>query len=535
MTGRQAVTDGYHDFSGRPSFAMPTRAFVGSLLLWLVLLAVFHAFPGIDMFVARSVFTAVACTVPEPVGRTCGDFSYARAPILVGFRTFTLYLPYFAAGVLLLSLVLAIRRNGARWSSLKEEASLAALIAFVLGCGLIVNAFLKEFAGRPRPRDTDLFGGAMDFVSAGSFAGDCLRNCSFVSGEASSGGWLFCLIPLLSPRFRSVFGVPLLAIAVLMPTFRVVTGAHYMSDAVLGWLSSLVVFLGVLALFARLGSSMPVAVAAAAAEELEAAARAGRTIGGVAMQWFRRGRDGLAQGVRLLAAPPTRSLPASRALLQRPEAVLAIALAVSVFLVLRIDYPIGVWMRVFPDELNGIVKWFSDLGTGQIVLVPVGLFLLLRACAPLEKWPEGLKQVMYRATAPASYVFLSVAGGGLVASLVKNIIGRARPGHLQIASADHFQPFAFTPGFASFPSGHSATAGAMAFSLALLFPRLRPLFIAIGLLICLSRQMIGAHWPSDTVMGWAVGGAFALWMAHVFTRRGLVFAYGAEGQILPQR
>ncbi|MDE1997008.1 MAG: phosphatase PAP2 family protein, partial [Rhizobiaceae bacterium] len=145
------------------------------------------------------------------------------------------------------ALYLAWRKHRPHWRTPKVDLTISALVSLALGCGLIVNLILKEFSGRPRPRDTDLFGGGLDFVQAGSFAGKCLRNCSFISGESSSAGWLFCLVLLLPPRLRLPLGIPLAAVSIVMPTMRVMTGAHYLSDAVLGWLSSLVIFAGVLA------------------------------------------------------------------------------------------------------------------------------------------------------------------------------------------------------------------------------------------------------------------------------------------------
>src|SRR5690606_31027346 len=71
--------------------------------------------------------------------------------------------------------------------------------------------------------------------------------------------------------------------------------------------------------------------------------------------------------------------------------------------------------------------------------------------------------------------------------------------------------------------------GAMALALALVFPRWRAGLIAIGALICISRQLVGMHWPSDTLMCWGVGIGFTYWLAHVFARRGLLFRYDEEG------
>lgn len=67
----------------------------------------------------------------------------------------------------------------------------------------------------------------------------------------------------------------------------------------------------------------------------------------------------------------------------------------------------------------------------------------------------------------------------------------------------------------SFPSGHAANSAMVFVALALLLPpdRRRKQAVwgaaALALLIGLSRPMLGVHWPSDVVAGWAFG---ALWL-----------------------
>ena len=222
-------------------------AFLALFTLWWVLLFVFYHFPAIDLLVARSVFTAAPCASITLAGKVCGAFGLAKNPLLEIVRAVTLALPYIAAVTLVASLISSWRKHGARWRTPITDRYVAALISLTIGCGLIVNTLLKSYSGRPRPRSTDLFGGSLDFVQAGSFAGKCLGNCSFVSGEASSGGWLLCLILLLPPHLRLRLGLPLAIISIMMPVLRVITGAHYLSDAVLGWLMSLVVFAAALA------------------------------------------------------------------------------------------------------------------------------------------------------------------------------------------------------------------------------------------------------------------------------------------------
>ncbi len=224
-------------------------SFLALFLLWWALLVVFNRFPGIDIAVAQGVFSERHCSVLDAIGKTCGTFTLDRNLVFVSLRKVFLILPYVAIAVLLAVVFISRRWLGRAWRSPQIEMTLAALISLAFGCGILVNLILKEFSGRPRPRDTMIFGGDFDFVQAGSFAGKCLRNCSFISGEASSAGWLLCLVMLLPQRLRLPVGLPLAIISVVIPVMRVLTGAHYLSDAVLGWLSSLVVFAAVLAIF----------------------------------------------------------------------------------------------------------------------------------------------------------------------------------------------------------------------------------------------------------------------------------------------
>ena len=241
------------------------------------------------------------------------------------------------------------------------------------------------------------------------------------------------------------------------------------------------------------------------------------------------GRMRVANGLERLFAQPTVRSPANGVPFERSHTILVIYFTLSLLIMWQADSALGLWMREFPRELRGAARFITDLGEGDEILVTTGVLLILAAFIP----PKGLRRRIAvganAVTATAAFIFMAVAGGGLAAWLLKNIIGRARPGTLDIPAHLHFQPFTFDSDFAAFPSGHSATAGAMAMSLALSFPRLRSVFIPVGVLICLSRQLVGAHWPSDTLMGWAVGVSFTLWLAHTFARRRLMFFYDGDG------
>ncbi len=95
----------------------------------------------------------------------------------------------------------------------------------------------------------------------------------------------------------------------------------------------------------------------------------------------------------------------------------------------------------------------------------------------------------------------------LVNTVLKRLFGRVRPdldataGHRRLPRAPH------TP---SFPSGHSASAGAFAAGVALESPlvgaALGPLAAAVGY----SRVHVGVHYPGDVVSGLAIGAGVAL-------------------------
>lgn len=228
---------------------------LGLAALWLTLAIVFNGEPGVDLAVSRLFFLQFPCPEgwPQPV---CGAFTFSSSGVWTVLREIFHYVPIAAAAVVA-ALLARDLSAGQRLSEPRPLYSLTALAAFLAGPGLLVNLLLKEHWGRPRPVSTDIFGGDLPFVPAGQWSDACASNCSFVSGEASAVFWLICLIPLLPARWRRR-GAPLIvAIAVFTAGLRVAFGGHYLSDVVLGGLSTLLVF----AALAWLSSSLVRAMA----------------------------------------------------------------------------------------------------------------------------------------------------------------------------------------------------------------------------------------------------------------------------------
>jgi len=216
------------------------RVAIGLGLSTLILLVVFNRFPGIDLAVAEWFFTEWPCPEdhPRPI---CGGFMAMNDPQLMQIREVLHYLPVSIAIALMIAAVPAAYSARAKLR-LFSRGALTAVATMFISPLFIVNMFLKEFVGRPRPVHTDVFAGELPFVEAGRFTDYCASNCSFVSGEASTGFWLVCLVPLFPARFRSLAWVVTLSLAITTSSLRMAFGGHYLSDVVLGAAITLTVF-----------------------------------------------------------------------------------------------------------------------------------------------------------------------------------------------------------------------------------------------------------------------------------------------------
>jgi membrane-associated phospholipid phosphatase len=113
-------------------------------------------------------------------------------------------------------------------------------LTLALGPGLLVNVLIKEHSHRPRPFQTQDFGGPWEFRPFGDFRGQCVTDCSFVSGETSTAAWSLAPALLTPPPWRAaVIGASVL-FTLVMGALRVAYGGHYLSDvtfgALLNWL-----------------------------------------------------------------------------------------------------------------------------------------------------------------------------------------------------------------------------------------------------------------------------------------------------------
>jgi lipid A 4'-phosphatase len=166
-----------------------------------------------------------------------GGHFVADTTLGAGLRRILYWIP--TAIVLLLLLLYAGRRFG-MWSgwAATGRGVLFCVATFAIGPGLLANTLLKDHSHRPRPYQTDVFGGDEAFRPFYTFDGACRRNCSFVSGEGATSAWTLGPALLVPPPWQGVAIAASLALALCSATLRMAFGGHYLSDSVFAVLVS---------------------------------------------------------------------------------------------------------------------------------------------------------------------------------------------------------------------------------------------------------------------------------------------------------
>ena len=177
------------------------------------------------------------------------------------------------------------------------------------------------------------------------------------------------------------------------------------------------------------------------------------------------------------------------------------------------------------------VRVLTDFGKDVYVLWALALSLIAVAlAAPALRGVS--RATMLGLGTRLQYLFLSVVLSVAAGELVKWIVGRGRPFVGGKANAFNFQHFAGSEAYASFPSGHSITAFALAFAVSAVWPRARIIMLLYALMIAATRLVLLAHHPSDVVAGALVGVIGAMTVRYWFAARRLGFAIHRDGTVV---
>jgi undecaprenyl-diphosphatase len=169
-----------------------------------------------------------------------------------------------------------------------------------------------------------------------------------------------------------------------------------------------------------------------------------------------------------------------------------LGMGLAVCLIAAYDQPLMKALSQAMGPARAVADIGYVLGLGYVLLP---LLLLLALAGRLRSSAR-----LQRAGLEAAAAFLAA---GLLTQILKHLVGRPRPRLLDQA-VQHFGP-TLASGLDSFPSGHAASAVAVALVLSVRFPRLTPLFMLGAALISASRLFSGSHFPVDVLGGVFVG------------------------------
>ncbi len=170
-----------------------------------------------------------------------------------------------------------------------------------------------------------------------------------------------------------------------------------------------------------------------------------------------------------------------------------------------LDKPISLW-------INGHLSstWIFDAGTylsymadGSCIRIAVALcFIIILIFDPTIK---------HHWTRMLLYVALCAAIALVVGEGLKVFLGRNRPVMLYEQEQYGFHFFTKEWAMNSTPSGHSLRIFSILTAMSLIFKRWAFVFITVAILVCLSRVIVTAHYPSDVLFGAYIGIFSALW------------------------
>lgn len=253
----------------------------------------------------------------------------------------------------------------------------------------------------------------------------------------------------------------------------------------------------------------------------------GAASGAQAVSWPRWARANVSVAMTVLAAAPRfGAVQGTRA------RVLAAGLATILIVALAMVFA-DAWFaaaaKQLPRWVHETFAFLTDFGKSGWFLWPTGLGLAAIAAVASPALTPLSRRVLAAIAVRTGFLFAAIAVPSLFATIIKRVIGRARP--FVGAEADPFLywPMVWRADYASMPSGHATSAFAAAIAVGLIWPRLRPLMLIYALIIAVSRVALDAHYLSDVIAGAFVGSMGALIVRDWFARRHLGFIVDAHG------
>jgi lipid A 4'-phosphatase len=192
---------------------------LGAIMAGLASALAFHLDPKLDLAISRLFYVSDH----HFIGSSSAVFSDARLLFNILF--------YAVCAFTVIGVVVS-HSLGRGWLKISLSKWLYLAVCILVGPLTITNLGFKDHWGRARPLSIVEFGGAKSFSPPLMESRQCQKNCSFVSGEASSI-YIACfaaafVFPSMS-EFWILSGIVLGSAAGFV---RMVQGAHFFSDVI---------------------------------------------------------------------------------------------------------------------------------------------------------------------------------------------------------------------------------------------------------------------------------------------------------------
>lgn len=204
--------------------------------------------------------------------------------------------------------------------------------------------------------------------------------------------------------------------------------------------------------------------------------------------------------------------------------VTVVCLGATVASMFLCDTAASAWAHSLPQWFIDVFDQITDFGRSGWFLFPFGFVVLLLAALMSPSLPRMAQGVLAMLAVRFGFLFLAIGIPGLFVTIIKRLIGRARPFVANNDDPFTYVPFMWRPEYASMPSGHAATAVSAAVAIGTVWPRLRAPMWLYAAIIMASRVIVMAHHPSDVIAGALVGGLGVLMVRTWFAARRLGFA-----------
>jgi membrane-associated phospholipid phosphatase len=209
----------------------------------------------------------------------------------------------------------------------------------------------------------------------------------------------------------------------------------------------------------------------------------------------------------------------------------AVGVAIIVATMVLLDAPAVTAAQRAPEWMIVMFEYVTVFGKSVWFLLPIVVALALIAClatAPLARMSRG---VLAALAVRLGFLFLAIGLPGLIFTIAKRLVGRARPFVEGSAGPLVYRPLGWHVEYSSLPSGHAVDAFAAAMAIGTLWPRTRPVMWTYAVVIAASRVVLTAHFPSDVMVGGLVGMLGALLVRDWYAARRLAFVLGADGRV----